>query len=141
VLINTISGDETSLTNMVLEKSDHVLKVINQDKEVLDGHPFIGEKDIAYIINMYRDIYPDENELASIYGLKNIFTFPCCNELQEMKNRDKLEFYVQHDTGYNSSIKEISNFLAKNLKLPFDKKVMAEQKRKTLFGGILGGLK
>ena len=141
VLIDTVSSDDTVLTNMAIEKSDHVLNVIIQDKEALDRHPFVNEKDIAFIVNMYRDIYPDEKELAPIYGLKNVFTLPLCNELQEMKNRGKLEFYIQHNTGYNNSVKDISNFLAKNLKLPLDKSVMVEQKRKTLFGGILGGLK
>lgn len=141
VLIDTISGDDTVLTNTAIEKSDHVLNVIIQDKEALDSHPFVNEKDIAYIVNMYRDIYPNEKELASIYGLKNVFALPLCNELQEMKNREKLEFYIQHDTGYNSSVKDICYFLTKNLKLPLDKSVMAEHKRKTLFGGILGGLK
>lgn len=141
VLIDTVSGDDNILTNMVIEQSDHVLNVIVQDKEALDENTFVKEKDIACIINMYRDIYPDVKELASIYSLKNLFILPCCDELQEMKNRGKLELYVQHDTGYNSSVKDLSCFLAKNLKLPLDKDAMVKQKRKTLFGGILGGLK
>ena len=141
VLIDTVSGDDNILTNMSIEKSDYVLNVITQDKEALDNNPFVNEKDIACIVNMYRDIYPDIKELASICSLKNLFTLPCCDELQEMKNRDKLELYVQHDTGYNSSVKDISCFLAKNLKLQLDKDAMVKQKRETLFGGILGGLK
>lgn len=55
ILIDTMSGSENPLTNMTIEKSDFVLNVINQDKEILDSYPFITKKEIAFIVNMYRD--------------------------------------------------------------------------------------
>jgi hypothetical protein len=141
MLIDTSSGDETPFTNMALEISDHVIEIINQDKEALDSDFHTREKDIACIVNMYRDIYPDEKELSFLYDLKNVFTLPCCNELQEMKNKGSLELYIQHETIFNKSVRDISYFLAKYLKLPIDKVAIAGQKRKSLFGGILGVLR
>jgi len=140
VLVDTMSWRENALTNMVLEKSDYVLNILKQDKQELDSHPFVTQKDIAYIVNMYRDIYPDKNDLASTYGLKDVFTLPYCNELQEMKNREKLALYIQHDTEYNNSVKDISHFLAGKLNLPLDKAAVIKKKGRGLFG-ILEGLK
>jgi cellulose biosynthesis protein BcsQ len=138
VLIDTMSWRENALTNMVLEKSDYVLNIITQDKEALDSHPFITPRDAAYIVNMYRDIYPDSKELASIYGLDNMFTLPCCDELQDMKNKGKLGLYVQHNTGYNSAVNDISCFLTQKLDLPLGKAVVPGKKRKGLFSKVWG---
>lgn len=134
VLVDTMPWPENTLTNMILEKSDHVLNIITQDKEALDSHPFITPKDAAYVVNMYREIYPDRKELASIYGLDNVFTLPCCDKLQDMKNKGKLGLYVQHDTSYNNAVKDISSFLTQRLDLPLDKAAIAGRKRKGLFG-------
>lgn len=140
IFIDTISGDENSLTNMILEKSDYVINLLAQDKEILDKYNFITNKDIAYIVNFYRDIYPNEKEFISTYKLNNVFTLPLCNELQEMKNKNKLELYIQHDTEYNTAIKNIAIFLAQKLKLDICKDKPSDEKRKGLLRGILGGM-
>jgi hypothetical protein len=92
---------------------------------------------------MYRNIYPDKKELAAIYGLKNVFPLPYCAELQDMKNKGKLEFYIQHETQYNSSIKDISDFIPEKLNLPLDKSASAsiDKRHKNILKSILGGLK
>lgn len=114
VLFDVVSGCDNSLTNMVLDKSDHIITVINQDKEALDSKNFLREKDYVHIVNKYMDIYPDIRDMCSLYGLKNIAVLPMCKELQEMKNRGKLEFYIQHDTEYNVSLKQLAVDLVKN---------------------------
>ena len=111
VLFDVISGTDNPLTNMVLDKSDSVITVITQDKEHLDNEDFKKENAILYIVNNYKDIYPNESDLKSIYTLKNIVTIPECHQLIEMKNKNRLDFYNQHETAFNTSIDKVAQIV------------------------------
>ena len=117
VIFDTISGHENILTNMLLDKSDYIINVISQDKEILDTTDFITSKELAFVVNSYKDIYPDIGELKSLYKINNVFEVPDCKELQQMKNRGQLAYYPQYETEYNKAINDVSEFIAKKLKL------------------------
>lgn len=138
ILIDILAGKENILTNMILQKSDFVLNVLCQDRESLDGSMFKTEKDLAYVVNYYRDIYPDTRDLNSLYKLdKPIFTLPPCDQLQEMKNKDKLALYRQHETKYNSSLKEITAFMAESLSLQLDAEPVGTGKKKGFLKSVI----
>lgn len=137
VLIDLISGTENSLTNMIIEKSDHVLNIITQDIESLNSRAFVNDKDIAYVVNRYKNIYPNTKDLEQIYKIKNIFTLPQCDELQEMKNKDRIDYYANHhDTEYNSAVKELAQFLVGKLKIEVKRDATVKVKRRNIFGGV-----
>lgn len=140
VLFDTLSGSENTLTNMIIDKSDYVINLVNQDKEVLDRYQFVTGKDMMYVINKYRDIYPDEKELASLYKLKNTFALPYCSDLQEMKNKGRLKYYNQHATSYNKKICEISKFMTDRLLLDLNEDPEPVKRKRSLLSGVLEGL-
>lgn len=140
IFIDTAAGTDNPLTNMIIDKSNYVLNVIDQDKEALDRGSFTTGKDMAFIINNYRDIYPDTKEITSLYKLKNVSTLPYCGLLQEMRNRGKLEFYIQHDTEYNRLLKTLAGHIAKQLNLKPGEEAAVGKKKRNIFAAMLGGL-
>lgn len=111
ILVDTIWGHENILTNMILDKSDHVVNVINQDKDILDSNDFATDKDLVYVVNKYRDIYPELGDIKSIYKLKEIYEVPDSGELMEMKNKSKLAYYPEYQTEYNRAVDRIAKFI------------------------------
>lgn len=131
ILVDTFAGKENPLTNMILQKSDFVLNMVGQDKENLDTHPFKTDRDLLYIANCYRDIYPDAKELQSLYKLNRpVYTLPRCDQLQEMKNKGKLPLYLQHETPYNTAVKEISAYTAGKLGLKLKADAAGNQRKR-----------
>ena len=93
---------------------------------------------MAYIVNGYRNIYPDTKELTSLYKLdKPIFTLPLCDQLQDMKNKGKLELYIRYETGYNQRMRKLADFIADKLGLKPQMDKAAEAKKKQFFKNIL----
>lgn len=137
VLVDTLSGSDNALTNLILHKSDGVINVLEQDKTFLDKAVFSTGKELFYVVNRYREIYPDARELCSLYRLNRVFTLPGCDELQEMKNRGKLVFYPQHDTEYNRKIRQIACSMGDQLGLQFTEPAGAVKKKKSLLEGLL----
>lgn len=138
-LVDTSSGRENALTNLLLNKSDHILNIISQDKERLDKYPFKNSNDLFYIINNYKDIFPSEKDLSSLYKLNQIFKLPSCSVLFEMKNKGLLEFYDNHETPYNEEMQSIAKFLSEKLNLKFNSEVQASSTKKSFLKNILGG--
>lgn len=143
VFFDTISGHENILTNMLLENSDYIINVINQDKEILDCLNFVAGKEIAFVVNAYRHIYPDVTEIKKLYNLHNVFMLPDSNELLEMKNKNRLAAFHEYTTEYNKELNRISEFILKSLNFKTTGRISTAPSRKVrqLFGWIYGGLK
>jgi MinD-like ATPase involved in chromosome partitioning or flagellar assembly len=140
VLIDTLSGSDNALTNLAIAKSDAVINVMEQDKALLDRKSFSTGKELFYVVNRYRNIYPDEREMSSLYKLNRLFTLPGCDEMQEMKNRGRLGFYLQHDTGYNRKIREIARHMAQQLDLQLLEQTIGSKRKKGILSGLLEGV-
>lgn len=138
VFVDAMSGQDDILTNMLLKKSDDVLNIITQDKGELDAKEFKTDRDMAYIINNYRNIYPDAKSVSSMYRLgKPVYTLPWCEQLQEMKNRGRLSLYIQHDTLYNATLKEIAGFVAGSCHLKLRQESEKNGKKKGLLKNMI----
>jgi MinD-like ATPase involved in chromosome partitioning or flagellar assembly len=126
IIIDTVSGTENALTNLVLQTADVILKLYNQDIESIRGLQLVKEEqasyhqDIIYLISKYRNIYPRVADLKRRFGLNQVYTLEYCETLQEMKNRDSLHLYLQRETACNKSIEKISVHLLKTLDLTSD---------------------
>jgi MinD-like ATPase involved in chromosome partitioning or flagellar assembly len=136
IIVDTVSGSENTLTNMIISESSFVLNVLNQDKEILDKYPFITGKELAFIVNKYKGIYPGLKELSTDYGIDSIFALPECSKLQDMKNRGNIEFYLQHETEYNSAIKAVAQHLVSTLGLGTTEECMNKRGNTTLLAKI-----
>lgn len=139
MLVDTASEADSVLTNLVLDKCDGIINVITQDKDSLNRGNFTSKKQRMCIVNMYRNIYPDLKDLHTLYKLDNLYTLPMCDDLQNARNRGKLEYYIQHETVYNKQIQIISDRIVRDLMLPFETEHM-EKKRRRLFAGVAGGM-
>lgn len=120
IIFDTVSGTENILTNLVLQKADVVLKLVNQDNESLG---FIKEKgqgynqETIYLVSKYRNIYPRISDIQRRYSLKRVHTMEYCETLQEMKNRNSMHLYLQHETNCNNSVKRLSRHILDTLGL------------------------
>lgn len=132
IIVDTPSGTDNMLTNMLRKDSDQIINILEQDTEVLKSYPKESANDLLYIINMYRDIYPTLKEIKNEFGFENVFDLPLCDRLQEMKNKDKLEFYSQHDTEYNAKLIKIVDFFISKLDIQCEV-VPNTHKKKNLF--------
>lgn len=118
IITDTSSASENALTQLTLENCDHIINVAVQDIQKLQKSILENQKNLAYVINRYDNIYPDKNELSKLLKVKNIFTLPHCSQLQEMKNRNQLYQYAELDTDYMRAVGKLADFLAKGLNLP-----------------------
>jgi MinD-like ATPase involved in chromosome partitioning or flagellar assembly len=129
ILVDACSGKNNQLTNMVISNSEAILNVLIQDNDLLETE-FSTGKEIAYAINMHREIYPKASDIKNKYSIKApLFEIPLCNTLQEMKNKKMLDFYDQHDTEYSQHVDELANILLD--KFHFAIKVEPGKKAKT----------
>jgi hypothetical protein len=118
VFVDTVSGHDNPLTQKMLEISDYTINVIQQDIKLLDSYSPRTKDNFLHVVNNYKNIYPSSKELGCKYGLgNNIYTLPSCDVLQEMKNKDKLEYYQQVDTVYNKNLNEIALYVIRELGL------------------------
>lgn len=140
-LADTGWGDRNPLTSIFLEKHTCMLNLFPQDKQALDRVLRFTHHDFIGIAGMYRNVYPDKKDLSSLYGINQLFALPVCDTLLEMKNRDKLELYLQHETEYNNTARDIAHNLAERYELAIENEVYAERKQKTILQMILGGSK
>ena len=144
ILIDTVSGSENVVTKLVNELSDIKMNLLSQDTENLNQFKeyLLKEGQQGYntinIINQYRNIYPRVNEIRSKYGIQNVHTLYYCETLQEMKNRDSLHLYLQHETKYNNTLTDIYECLSSTLPLP-KSNVKTASKYHGVFAEILGG--
>jgi len=118
IITDTSSAPENPLTQLTLENCDHILDVAVQDIQMLQKSIQGNQKNLAYVINRYDNIYPDKNELSKLLKIKNIFTLPNCIQLQEMKNRNHLYQYAELHTDYMRAVGKLADFLAKEQNLP-----------------------
>lgn len=123
IIFDTVSGKENNLTNVVLEKADMVLKLFNQDNESLKELGFVKEggngyhQETVYLVSKYRNIYPRVSDIQRRYSLKGVYTMDYCETLQEMKNRNSMHLYIQHETECNRSVKHLSKYILEALGL------------------------
>jgi cellulose biosynthesis protein BcsQ len=123
IIFDTVSGNGNILTDYVLQKADVMLKLFVQDNESMKklgdegGVHLTYGRETIYIISKYRDIYPRVSDIKRRYSLKKVFAMQYCEKLQEMKNRDSLHLYPQHDTSCNESVKYISKHILESMDL------------------------
>ncbi len=126
IIFDTVSGKENILTNLVLQKADVVLKLFNQDNESLglikEKGPGYNQETI-YLVSKYRNIYPRISDIQRRYSLKKVYTVEYCETLQEMKNRNSMHLYLQHETQCNNSVKRLSRHVLDALDLMPDEVV------------------
>lgn len=122
IIFDTVSGNGNVLTDYVLDKADVMLRLFVQDNESMQklcdkGIKLSYGREIIYIVSKYRDIYPRVSDIKHEYSLKNVFTVDYCEKLQEMKNKNNLHLYSQHETSCNDSVKCISKYILKTMSL------------------------
>ena len=123
IIVDTVSGKENTLTNMVLQKAQIILKLFVQDNESITHLNSIGEEptpydqETIYMVSKYRNIYPKLSDIKRRYSLKKVYTMEYCETLQEMKNRDSLHLYLQRETNCNDSIRQVSQHILETLGL------------------------
>lgn len=121
IIVDTVSGKENTLTNLVLKKADMVLKLFNQDNESLRGIRQVREEQVpyqqetVYLLSKYTNIYPRATDIKRRLGLTKLYTMEYCETLQEMKNRDSLHLYLQRETACNRSVEKITASLLEAL--------------------------
>jgi MinD-like ATPase involved in chromosome partitioning or flagellar assembly len=123
IIFDTVSGRGSTLTDLVMQRANIIVRLFEQDNESMKKLYHIENKELPYdkktlyIVSKYRKIYPRVSDIKRRYSLKNIFTLEYCEKLQEMKNRDSLHLYPQHETSYNDSINCISKYILEQLNL------------------------
>ena len=123
IIFDTVSGSGSTLTDFVMHRADIVVRLSVQDNESMkklyctDDIQLPNNKKTLYIVSKYRNIYPKVSDIKRRYSLKNVFTFDYCEKLQEMKNRDSLHLYPQHETSCNDSINCVSRYILEALNL------------------------
>ncbi len=126
IIIDTVSGTQNALTNLILQTADAIMKLYTQDIESIRGLHLVKEEqapyhqNTIYLVSKYRNIYPRLSDLKRRFGLNKVYTLEYCETLQEMKNRDSLHLYLQRETACNKSIEKISAHLLETLCLPSD---------------------
>lgn len=121
IIVDTVSGKDNALTNIVIQKSHVVIKLLVQDNESISGLGCVKDEQVPYnqeiihVIAKYRNIYPKTSDFKRRYSLKRIYTMEYCETLQEMKNRDSLHLYLQRETDCNDSIRKVSRHIAETL--------------------------
>jgi MinD-like ATPase involved in chromosome partitioning or flagellar assembly len=136
VFVDTISGNDNPLTNIILANTDSIINIINQDIDNLNSG-FKQKNDIFYVINNYnQDVYPDQKEIRDKYDLqKDIFKLPYCPVLQEMKNRELMASYGE-GSDYIVQIKLMAVSFANRFSFP--QSAIDNNKKKKLLK-FLGG--
>ena len=135
VIFDTVSGKENILTNLVLQKAHIVLKLFVQDNENLKDLHNVEEEQIPYdqetiyMVSKYRNIYPRLNDIKRRFALKKVYTMDYCETLQEMKNRDSLHLYLQHETSCNNSVQSVSKHILETLGLMPENNSVKEKPR------------
>ncbi len=126
IIIDTVSGTQNALTNLILQTADAIMNLYTQDIESIRGLHEVKEEqppyhqNTIYLVSKYRNIYPRLSDLKRRFGLNKVYTLEYCETLQEMKNRDSLHLYLQRETACNKSIEKISAHLLETLCLPSD---------------------
>lgn len=123
VLVDTAAGRGNTLTNYLLQASSVVMDLMTQDVDSLmeQGGSLVNEKEAFYsqieinILNQYRDIYPRSTDVKEKLSLSEISVLPYCKTLQEMKNKNNLLLYQQHDTEYNHTMRALTKRVIKDL--------------------------
>lgn len=108
VIIDTDLEKENILTDLAIEKSDCIMQVINQDIDTLKDIKLHSNKQNVLVVNRYADIFPECKDLSSMLRPDKIYTLPYCATLQQMKNKGKLDLYIQHETEYNKGVSELA---------------------------------
>ncbi len=123
IIFDTSSGSGSILTDSVMQKADIIVRLFVQDNESMkklyckDHMQSPYDKETLYIVSKYRDIYPRVSDINRRYSLKKIFTFDYCEKLQEMKNRESLHLYPQHETSCNNSVNYVSRYILESMNL------------------------
>lgn len=123
IIFDTVSGRQNALTNLVLQRTDIILKLYNQDMDSIDSLSCMEEssqynQEVVHLISKYRNIYPRASDLKKRYSLKGVYTMDYCETLQEMKNRNSLHLYLQRETQCNEAITLVSEKLLETLGIP-----------------------
>lgn len=123
IIVDTVSGSGSTLMDFVTKMADIIVRLFVQDNESMKKLNRKGDvnlpydKKTLYIVSKYRDIYPRVNDINRRYSLKKVFTLDYCEKLQEMKNRDSLHLYPQHETSCNDSVNRVSRYILEELNL------------------------
>lgn len=142
IIFDTVSGNENILTNLMLQKANLVLKLFIQDNESMKELNKVNEEQLLYnqetmyMISKYRNIYPRLSDIKRRYALKKVYTMDYCETLQEMKNRDSLHLYLQHETSCNNSVRCISKQILETLGLMPIQSAVKEKSRRHMWSLI-----
>lgn len=127
IIFDTVSENGNALSQYMIKKADIIVRLFVQDNESMkrlyykEGQlPF--DRKTLYIVSKYRDIYPRVSDIKRRYSLKELFKLDYCEKLQEMKNRDSLHLYLQHETSCNDSMNSISKYILETMGLIVQKK-------------------
>lgn len=142
IIFDTVSGNENILTKLMLKKAHLVLKLYIQDNESMRELNKVKEEQLPYnqetmyMISKYRNIYPRLSDIKRRYALKKVYTIDYCETLQEMKNRDSLHLYLQHETSCNNSVRFISKQILETLGLMPTESAVKERSRRYMWNLI-----
>lgn len=148
VLIEAINN-ECTLSYIFKLNSDCIINVLPQDTEILgeaSKHIFNNAHNISIInsnnisiINMYHDIYPVTKELEKLIPSQKVFTSPYCSMLQEMKNKGKLNLYLQHETGFNKRVHGMADHIIMQNNLLKEASENSMYKKNSIIHRLTGG--
>lgn len=136
IVFDTVSGKENILTNIVLQKANIVLKLFEQDNESMkylnnvEDEQMPYDQETIYMVSKYRNIYPRLSDIKRRFAINKVYTMDYCETLQEMKNRDSLHLYLQHDTSCNDSVRSVSKHILETLGLMPEKGSVKEKPRR-----------
>lgn len=114
VIVDIPTGNDL-LGKIFLEESDGFVNVLPQDAELLKDHVFKTRKDIAYIINKFRNDLPGVEELSEIYGVDRLTVLPYCNRLAEFHKNGRLDIYSRYVTEFNKALSIVAGELGRGL--------------------------
>jgi hypothetical protein len=133
IVFDTVSEKENILSNLVRQKADTVLNLFVQDNESMKelentrDDSKICTQETIHMVSKYRNIYPRLNDIKRRYSLKEVYTVDYCETLQEMKNRDSLNLYLQRETSCNRSVQSISKHIIEALCLMPEDSIVKEK--------------
>lgn len=111
VFVDAAGGKRSRATAEILDICDGAINVVVQDVEMLRDGKFRTGKDMAVVVNCYRDIYPCLEDVQNMCRREKVFALPWCDRLMDMRNKGEIDKYAACDTDYNRIIGEICGYV------------------------------
>lgn len=143
VILDLNAGIQNKLTLSLLDESDIIYNILEQDNMVLSDYvnkasSVVSEfsNKVVNIVNKFDEyVLPNIEEIANIISSKNLYALSYCPSLRTALNSKTLSKYIDDKTDYNKDLQIIIDAAIENHFVDFNKKSPA---KKSLLGKLFG---